>query len=323
MTDSEKTCLAVDVGGTNIRMGLVRADGQVLAGRGLATDSARGPEKVIADLIDNLKAIAAAAPPAGKPQALAIGLPGWIDQARGILIKAPNMPGWSDIPLASLMREALGLPVYLENDTNLYALGEWRRGAGRGLNNLLVITLGTGVGGGLILDGRLWYGSFASAVEIGHMPITLAGGAVCGCGRRGCLETVASATGMIRLGRDWLRKKKPTAYKGNPADLTPKIMRDLARAGDPMSLAVFKMAGEALGLILAGIFNLLGLEGVVVGGGAAGAFEFLQPPLRRILDERILIAGPAGIKLLPGELGDEAALAGAPALVRALSPTRV
>jgi glucokinase len=313
----------VDIGGTNIRLGLVRADGQILTSHSLATDSARGPEKIITTLINNLKTLAAAAPLACKPQALAIGLPGWIDQTRGILIKAPNMPGWSNIPLASLMREAINLPVYLENDTNLYALGEWCHGAGRGLKNLLVITLGTGVGGGLILDGHLWYGSFASTVEIGHIPIALAGGATCGCGQRGCLETVASATGMIRLAHNWLKEKNPTTYKGNPADLTPKIMHGLARAGDPMSLAIFKKAGKALGLVLADIFNLLGLEGVVIGGGAAGAFEFLQPPLRRILNERILITGAASIKLLPSELGNKAALVGAPNLITALSPTCV
>ena len=318
MANSKKTCLAADIGGTNIYMGLVDEGGRILARQGFSTDSSRGPDLVMADIIRHLKDLAAEAPRGRWPGGLAIGVPGWIDQAEGLLLKAPNMPGWIDVPVAEIMGRALGIPVFLENDCNLYTLGEWHSGAGRGLKHLLTLTLGTGVGGGLIIDEKLWYGAFASAVEIGHLRVEPRG-APCGCGGRGCLETIASATGMARLGREWLKKKKETLYRGSPDNLTPKVMFDLARRGDPMSLAVFRRAGEALGLVLAGVFNLLGLEGVIIGGGAAGAFEFIRPRLWEVMAKSIVVADPARLKLVRGELGEDAPLAGAPALIRALT----
>lgn len=309
------TWLALDVGGTNVIAGLVDGQGRVLARRRFATRAGdRSPRDLMNEMIEALRAVSAEAPADRPPRGLAVGLPGWIDPAEGLLVKAPNMPGWTNVPMVAAMREALGLPVFLENDTNLYALGEWRHGAGQGLSNLLVITLGTGVGGGLILENRLWTGSFATAVEIGHMPVDLEG-ALCGCGRRGCLETVASATGMKRLAQEWLNTGRPSEYRGRPEDLNPEVMFDLARQGDPMSLTVFQEAGRSLGLILAGIFNLLGLEGVVVGGGAAGAFEFICPVMWDLIASRFIIADPDCIKLLKGVLGEDAALAGAAVLL--------
>ena len=310
-----KHYLAMDVGGTNVIAGLVDEDGRVAARHRFPTRTSRSPREIMDDMAVHLRELAAMAPEGGKPEALAVGLPGWINQQEGLLIKAPNMPGWVEVPMAEIMSHALGLPVCLENDTNLYALGEWLHGAGRGLTNLIVVTLGTGVGGGLILEGKLWNGSFASAVEIGHMPLG-PDGALCGCGRRGCLETVASATGMSRLGRQWLAQGKTTVYTGPPEELTPKIMYDLAQVGDPMSLDVFRQAGEALGLVLSSIFNLLGLEGAVIGGGAAGAFDFIRPHLEAVVAERLIVAEPRQIKLLLSELGEDAPLIGGAALVR-------
>lgn len=309
------TYLAMDVGGTNICAGLVNGDGRVLAGRRFPTCSGRPPAEVIADMVGQLSSLCDEMPPERRPSALVVGLPGWIDQAEGVLIQAPNMPGWKSVPLASILSRALNISVLLENDTNLYAMGEWLYGAGQGLTNLIVITLGTGVGGGLILNGRLWNGSFATAVEIGHIPLALRGGALCGCGRRGCLETVASATGMSRLGREWLEKGRPTLYQGRPGDLDTKIMFELAERGDPMSLAVFRRAGEALGQVLCSIFNLMGLESVVVGGGVAGAFDHIYPSIAKMLAKRLVVADPKHIKILKSRLGDYAPLIGGGALL--------
>jgi len=313
-----KTYLAADIGGTNITMGLVDEDGRALARQSFATAADRGPAQVMADIIGHLKKLNGEAPEGRRPGGLVIGVPGWINQAEGILLRAPNMPGWINVPVVDILSRALALPVFLENDCNLYALGEWRSGAGRGLRHLLILTLGTGVGGGLIIDGRLWYGAFASAGEIGHQMVEPRG-SLCGCGRRGCLETIASATGMTRLGREWLKKKKETLYEGAPDRLTPLVMFDLARRGDPMSLAVFRRAGEAVGQVLAGVFNLLGLEGAIIGGGAAGAFEFISPRLREVLAERLIVADPSQIKLARGELDEDAPLAGVPALIQSLA----
>lgn len=314
MADS-RHFLVMDVGGTNVTAGLVGEDGRVAARRRFPTRTGRPPVEVMADMAANLRDLMAMAPEGARPEALAVGLPGWINQREGRLIKAPNMPGWVDVPMAEIMSRAVGLPVRLENDTNLHALGEWLHGAGRGLVNLIVVTLGTGVGGGLILEGKLWNGSFASAVEIGHIPLA-ADGALCGCGRRGCLETVASATGMSRLGRQWLADGRPTSYDGPPEALTPEIMHGLAQNGDPMALDVFRRAGEALGLVLSSIFNLLGLEGAVIGGGAARAFDFIRPGLWPVFSERLIVAEPERVKLLTSRLGEDAPLVGGAALLR-------
>ena len=313
MTD-KNCCLALDVGGTNIIAGLMDEKGKILERRKIPTLSARGSGRVIEDMLLNLEDLARRCPGRGRAGALAIGVPGWINKSEGMLIQAPNLPGWKEIPLASIISKALGLPVFLENDTNLYALGEWLYGVGRGLDNVLVITLGTGVGGGLILEKRLWNGSFASAVEIGHTLVE-ENGALCGCGRRGCLETVASATGMARLGRIWLEEGRPTLYQGRPEDLTPQLMFELAGRGDKMSLYVFEKAGQALGRVAVDVCNLLGLEGVIVGGGAAGAFKYIRPSMWSVLAEGLIITHPERIKLLKGVLDEDAPLHGAVALI--------
>jgi glucokinase len=252
-----------------------------------------------------------------RPRALGIGAPGWIKPKEGIVVMAPNIPGWRDIPITRIMSEAMDLPALLENDANLYALGEWLVGAGRGYQNEIALTLGTGVGGGLILNGCLWTGSFASAAEVGHFPLNPWTGAICGCGRKGCLETVASAKGMSRLAREWLASGQKTIYHGHPDDINPAIMLELARKSDPMSLSVFQTAGEALGLALASIFNLLSLEVAVIGGGAAGAFEFIEKHLFKILGEHLVTAQINEIKVLKGSLGTDAPLVGSAALLTA------
>lgn len=310
---SDNYYLALDVGGTNVKAGLVNDRGRVLEQVHFLTRATRSPEEVMEDIVINLRKLAAQSPK--PPLALGIGLPGCIDASRKFLVQAPNMPGWVQIPMAEIMSQALGLPVWLENDTNLYALGEWFHGAGRGFTNLIVLTLGTGVGSGLILDGKLWRGSFASAAETGHIPLSL-GGLTCGCSRPGCLETIASATGMSNLGRKLLTEGCPTSYQGLPEDLNTKVFHELARKGDTLALEVFNQAGKALGQVLAGIFNLLGLEAAVIGGGAAGAFEFIHPGLLEVLQRHIIVTDPENIKILPGSLGDEAPLLGAAALLK-------
>lgn len=312
----DKNCyLAMDVGGTNIIAGLVDESGKILERRKIPTLSFRGPERVIEDILQNLKDLAGQCPNRGRAEALAVGAPGWINKSEGLLIQAPNLPGWKDVPLGSILSKALGLPVFLENDTNLYTLGEWLYGVGRGLSNVLVITLGTGVGGGLILEKKLWNGSFASAVEIGHTMIE-ENGILCACGRQGCLETVASATGMARLGRMWLEEGRPTLYRGRPEELTPQLMFELAGRGDEMSQYVFDKAGRSLGRVAVDVCNLLGLEGVIVGGGAAGALRYIRPAMWAVLAQGLLVTRPERIKLLKSVLGEDAPLYGAVALIR-------
>ncbi|MDR1049629.1 MAG: ROK family protein [Deltaproteobacteria bacterium] len=312
----DDTFLALDIGGTNVTCGLVSRLGLVLATDIFKTGLRSGPEELIALIITRMKALWEQSDEDHRPKALAVGAPGWLKPKEGVVVMAPNIEGWVDIPITRIMSEALELPARLENDSNLYALGEWF-GSGQGCDNEITVTLGTGVGAGLILNGRLWSGSFASAAELGHIPLGPANKRVCGCGRTGCLETVASARGMTKLAREWLEAKKSTKYRGAPDDLDTDVLRELAEKGDKMSLHVFREAGLALGQVLAGVFNLLSLERAVLGGGAAGAFKFLREPVMEVLKAHLVTARIEEIQLVKGTLGTNAPLVGAAALLTA------
>ncbi|MDR3154438.1 MAG: ROK family protein [Deltaproteobacteria bacterium] len=314
MPFDEETFLALDIGGTNVKSGLISRRGEILSFGSFPTAEGGGPDSLIALIVDRLKGLWNEAGRGRRPKALAIGAPGWIRRREGVVVMAPNLPGWKDLPITRIMSQALDIPAVLENDANLYALGEWLSGAGKGSLNEITLTLGTGVGGGLILQGRLWGGSFTSAAEVGHIPL---GGVdrVCGCGRTGCLETVASALGMASLAREWIASGRETLYPGDPGEVNTEVMQDLAARGDPMSLSIFARAGEAIGFVLAGIFNLLSLETAVIGGGGAGAFEFMSPGILEVLSRHLVTATMEQIKVVKGALGGNAPLIGSAALL--------
>ncbi|MDR1039146.1 MAG: ROK family protein [Deltaproteobacteria bacterium] len=314
MPISEDTFLALDIGGTNVKSGLISRAGEILSFDSFPTSKWGGPEALIDMIIRQLKTLWNDSDTAHRPRALAIGAPGWILRREGVVVMAPNIPGWKALPITRLMSEALDIPAVLENDANLYALGEWLIGAGKGCANEITLTLGTGVGGGLILEGRLWEGAFTSAAEVGHIPL---GGVnrLCGCGRTGCLETVASAIGMAAIAREWLAAGRETLYKGDPAAVDTREMLRLAGLGDPMSLSIFSDAGKAIGFVLAGVFNLLGLQMAVIGGGGAGAFDFMAPGIMEVLSRHLVTAGVDQIQVVKGALGGNAPLIGAAAFL--------
>jgi glucokinase len=313
----DDTFLALDIGGTNVTSGLVTRTGTILFTDSFATKSGSTPKALIDLIVDKLKVLWNKAEHHNRPKALAIGAPGWLKPREGVVVVAPNIPGWRDIPITRIMSQALDLPAKLENDANLYALGEWLAGAGQNSNNQITLTLGTGVGGGLILNGKLWVGSFTSAAEVGHIPLGPAATTICGCGRKGCLETVASARGMANLAKKLLEDGKETIYTGSPEAINTETMRALAKKGDPLSLGVFREAGRAIGQILSGIFNLLSLEMAVIGGGGAGAFEFIQGSIVEVLGAHLVTAQINEIKVVQGQLGTSAPLVGAAALLAA------
>ncbi|MDR3134616.1 MAG: ROK family protein [Deltaproteobacteria bacterium] len=313
----DDTFLALDIGGTNVTCGLVNRVGQVLAMDIFPTSQGGSPEDLISHIVARLKILWDAADQSHRPSALAIGAPGWIKPLEGVVVTAPNLAGWVNVPITKIMSQALELPARLENDANLYALGEWLAGSGQGCDNQITVTLGTGVGGGLILNGRLWSGAFASAAEIGHIPLGPSHTVKCGCGNIGCLETVASARGMARMAREWVERGGETKYKGPAEALTAEVMRELADEGDPMSLHLFNEAGTALGQVLAGVFNLLSLERAVLGGGGAGAFKFIKRSLLEYLERHLVTAKIDEIQIVKGKLGVNAPLVGAAAILSA------
>lgn len=314
--------VGIDLGGTKILAAVVDADGRIVSEAKVKTRPEKGPDAV-------LERMAAAAREAVQRLRLSwnaihgvgVGAPGPVDPDAGVVYHTPNLPGWEEVPLASRLGESLGVPVFLENDVNLGTLGEYMQGAGQGTKDMVGIFVGTGIGGGLILAGKLHSGYRHAAAEIGHM-ILLADGPVCGCGKRGCAEALASRTAIERdiwLGIGAQRKSLiPRLTEGDPERLTSGVLAQAMREGDPLVSEVVARAQWHLGLLTASIVNLVDPELIVFGGGLIEALgdEFLQPIRITARQYFIQQAGADQVRIVATKLGDHAVVLGAAALAR-------
>lgn len=318
-TETDRPVIGVDVGGTKVLAGVVGPTGNILGVAKRATKPNAGVEAVVDRIARTVREAAAAAEVELSDIAgVCSGAPGPLDAQEGVIRSAPNMPGWLDVPFARLLSEALdGLPVYLENDANLGALGEQSFGAGVGFANIVGIFVGTGIGGGLVLDGRLWRGTHKTAGEIGHL-IVLADGPVCGCGNRGCLEALASRTAIERDILAGLNAGRasivPEILARERRDrLTSSTLAEALRRGDSLVSEVMGRVQFYLGLAVASIINFIDPEIVIIGGGVTEALgePFLEP-IRPIAHQYALNKRSArDIKIVPAMLGDNSALLGA------------
>jgi glucokinase len=297
--------IGVDLGGTNVRAALVAADGRVLARARRETRAAEGVDATIGRIVGAIEEVRAGSRVAG----VGIGSPGPLDSRRGVVISAPNLPGWVDVPLGDLVRSRVGLETIVENDANVAALGESWLGAGRGASSLLLLTLGTGIGGGIVAGGRVWRGHRGFAGEMGHTTFD-PNGVVCGCGNRGCLEQYASATALVRRTREAIAAGRPTSLIAKPA-ITAAVVHAEALAGDALARELLAETGRILGVAIGSAANLLDPEVVVVAGGLAGAGDFLFGPLREEAKRRALPAVAASLEIVPAALGDDAGVLGA------------
>jgi glucokinase len=279
--------VGVDLGGTSIRLGLYSADWRLLASHTTATRVAVGPQAVVDEIADCLRELLQAQTGEGavyEPIGIGIGSPGPINLNAGVLGLLPNFPGWDNFPLRDALERATGLPVTLESDANAAALAEWKLGAGRatGLQSMAMITLGTGVGSGIILDGKAWHGMYGMGGEVGHGTVN-PDGPLCGCGSYGCLEVYGSATGLVRLARGIAASDSATwelrALAESPDGFTARDVAALAEAGDPSAQQAFNRLGYYLGIGIANLTNTLDLPMVVVGGGLASAWDLFAPAL--------------------------------------------
>jgi glucokinase len=301
--------IGVDLGGTNARLALV-AEGGIVDSLRFATEAQAGPADLLRRLAGAAREMAARAEGMGLTVAgLGVACPGVLDRTAGAVRFSPNLPGWRDIPLVSELTRLTGMPVALENDANLYALGEHRFGGGRGRADLACLTLGTGVGGGLILEGRLVVGPLGCGGELGHTLVE-PGGRRCGCGARGCLEAYASATGLAVGLKEALAQGEATALK--PGD-DPERMARAAGAGDALALHLYAQAGRALGRAVANLVAMAGLDLIILGGGLAAAWPLMEHPARHELAARLRLVDPARIEMVVGGLGGKASLLGAAA----------
>lgn len=310
--------VAIDLGGTKILAAVVDREGRVVARARRETPQA-GPVAVAAAMDSAAReAMSFAGIALEEVLALGVGAPGPLDPERGIVFSPPNLKGWEEVPLADLMREYFPLPVVLENDANAAAAGEWWRGAGRGVDDLVYLTVGTGIGGGLILRGELYRGAEGLAGEIGHVNV-LPDGPLCGCGARGCLEAVASGPAIARMARQAVEegrgKKILDHAQGHLEAITARVVEEAARDGDEAAREIFWKAGTYIGIVVGSLINLLNPRRVVIGGGVARAGELLFGPLQDAARAHSFPRAFQLAEILPALLGDDAGVVGVAAVV--------
>ncbi len=312
--------LGIDLGGSTIDAALVNGYGHIHRHRKVATHAEEGPRKVVQRIVELARALLKdAGLRLNQVQGVGIGAPGMIDLSRGLVRFSPNLPGWKDIPLRRDLRNALKRPVEMDNDANVAAFGEHWHGAGQGYENVIVYTLGTGVGGGIILGGEIYHGSRDAAGELGHTTV-LPEGPLCGCGNRGCLEALSSGTAIARAGAEALADPAtaggPLAVLsgGRPEAVTAKLVFEAAYQQDAAALRVVRSAAAYLGICIANLLNLLNPQLVVIGGGVAGAGDILFRPIREEVARRALPVTRKGVRIVAAKLGDRAGVIGAAAL---------
>jgi len=309
---TELVC-AVDLGGTNLRAANIDSSGCIHEHVKFPTPDTDKAE----DIVDAVVAAVAhceteAAKRAARIEAVSVVVPGSVQAESRVIVNAPNVPAIVDFELAEAMEAKLQRQVLLENDANAAALGEMWQGAARGSRTIVCLTLGTGVGSGIVLDGNLWHGADGTAGEIGHTSVNPFGHVRCKCGNIGCLEVYASATAIVRMTRE--------AFSNHPAsqlnsvaegDLTARQVADAATMGDELALEIFRKMGTYLGIAAANIVNTLNPEMIVIGGGVSAAFDLFAPAAQAEMLRRAFPVPAARCQIVRAECGDDAGLLGA------------
>jgi len=309
----EKRVIGIDVGGTNLRGALVTTDGKIINRMKIASDADKGIDAVIDNLVRLIKSIGGGE----KVSAVGFGIPGIIDFKAGIITQAPNICNVNNYPIRENLRARLGdaVPVIIENDANCAAVGEWWMGAGKDVGSLVIITLGTGVGGGIVLDGKLWRGADGFGGEVGHMTI-YPDGAKCNCGNYGCLESYSSATAIRRMVKEVLSDSSSQTALGelvedeDPGRIPEAVMK-AALEGDRAALGIWEQFGTALGIGMASLVNILNVEMIVIGGGVSQAWEMFIGKALAELKRRALRAPAERVKVMKSVLGDDEGIIGA------------
>lgn len=308
---AREAAIGIDVGGTKTAALVVDREGAVLA-RDVRPTPADDGQASLATMVDAARAVAT-------PGVVGVGIAaaGMVDRD-GVMRYAPNL-AWRDTPLAPHVGGALGLPAIADNDVNAAAWGEFLHGAGRGSRQMLMVSVGTGIGGGLVLDGKLYRGANGFAAEIGHVVVD-PNGPECGCGNRGCWEQVASGTAITRQGRAAAARHPHSVLRdlagADPASVTGAMVTEAARDGDTVSRGIFVEVGHRLGVGIAGLVNVLDPDVVIVGGGASEAGDLLLAPARDAF--RRSVEAPdhrPEVPIVPAALGNDAGAIGAAALV--------
>jgi len=314
---SDQPVIGIDLGGTKIATALVDPSGKILSHDYRETLAREERDAVVARMLDSARAVIdEGGVEASQVAAVGIGAPGPIDMAAGVVVAPPNLHGWDRVPLKQLIESGMGITTYLENDANAAALGEHRFGAGRGVDHMIYVVVGTGVGGGLILDGRLYHGASGMAGEIGHI-VVKPDGPVCACGRRGCLEALTSGPSIARQARERIAQGAQTLItelaEGDESRVTAKLVAQAADQGDETAESVLAEAMHYLGLGMASVVHMLNPQLIVFGGGVANLGERMFGPVRQVIAEFAFAEAAEVVRVAPAELGSNAGVLGAAA----------
>jgi len=303
--------IGIDIGGTNTKGGLVSRDGTIVAEKTIPTGAFKPAEYTLNQVVSLIHELTRMAEGSGLVTGIGIGAAGQVDFESGIYIEGPNVPNWKNIRVALEIEKIVNKPVILDNDAHLAALGEYTYGAGRGVSNMLMVTIGTGVGGGLILDGRLYRGKKYTAGEFGHTTIRY-DGPVCACGRKGCVEAFIGKQAILKRVQEKLVLDRTSLLHRIPADeMEPRHVGEAAAQGDEIARNILRETGEFLGIGLANVANLLNIEKAVIGGGVSYAGEWIFQSARERLAKEALKVPRETIQVVHAALGNKAGLTGA------------
>jgi len=300
--------IGIDIGGTKLAVVVADRHGEILQKVRRPTDAMRGPRAVVATLCAMCREVMALASiSTEKVAGIGVSCGGPLDTGTGVVYSPPNLPDWNAIPLKAWLEEELQLAVYLENDANAGALAEWLFGAGRGYQSLVYMTMSTGIGGGLILDGRLFRGPGDAAGEVGHMTI-VSDGPVCGCGKHGCLEALCSGPSIARRAKEHLQMAPHslmlTLAGGKPDLVTSEMVMNAARQDDPAALRLVDETARYMAIGLGNIVNILNPQIIIVGTILVKAHDLLLAPIRDYLRRETWDRVYDMVQVVPAELGD-------------------
>lgn len=312
---SEKLILGIDLGGTKIGTGIVNIHGKVLTSDYQPTEAIQGQDAVIQRMIDGVyRVLDQAQVNIQDIDSIGIGSPGPLDIPKGLLTEPPNLPTWHNVPLRQILEDRLGRPTFLENDANAAAIGEYLYGAGQGTRHMVYVTVSTGIGGGLILNGQIYHGVSGGAGEIGHMTV-MPLGPHCGCGNRGCLEALASGTAIAREGQELVNRGVPTLIaeivKDAPYSVSAINVVQAMQRGDAYANEIISQAMHYLGIGMANLVNLFNPEMIVIGGGLSNLRNDLLDPVRRAIKLRAYPSSAVQVTVKLARLGAEVGIVGA------------
>lgn len=310
----------IDIGGTKIAIALETLQGERISSRQFPTRVERGAELILNNLVSVIREMTTAFD--ARLLSVGVGCPGSVDKERGLVLSPINLPGWHEFPIVSSIEERLNVPVLIENDAKLAALGEYVYGAGRGFSNIVFFTISTGIGGGIIVNGELL--QRLGAGEVGHMTV-MHDGPPCGCGCRGCLDALCSGTAIARRARALLAKGEESIINGmvsRPEEITAQTIAAAAQRGDELACRVWDEMIYFLSIGIGNVITILAPEAVILGGGVAATGEQLFEPLRPLVERRAKMIPVERVQLIQASLAGESGVYGALAIARRAVPAQ-